>query len=59
MGRKRKYLTEEEKQIADREKSLRYYHKNKDKINKNKMVKYYEEREHEIQKKLSELRKRD
>lgn len=57
MGRTKKYLTEEERQQANREKALRYYHKNKKNINKEIMVKYYEEQIKEMEKKLSELQK--
>jgi len=56
MGRKRKYLTEEEKIQANRAKSLRYYHKNKDKLNREKMVEYYEKRIKDMDEELSELR---
>ncbi len=45
MGRKKKYLTKEEKKKANSIKSLKYYYKNKDKINKNRMEKYYANKE--------------
>jgi hypothetical protein len=56
MGRAKKYLTEEDKINANREKALRYYHKNKNGINKEKLAKYYEKQIRELQEKLSELR---
>ncbi len=55
MGRTKKYETDEERLIANREKSLRYYHKNKENINKQKMVEYYERQIREMEEKLSEL----
>lgn len=39
MGRKRKYFTEEEKRVAANEKSMRYYWKNIDKIQKKNLKK--------------------
>ncbi|MBC8428442.1 hypothetical protein H8D04_01020 [bacterium] len=59
MGRIKKHITEDEKKQAQRKWSLDYYHRNKDKINKEKLEKYYEEKIREFQKKLSELRKSD
>jgi len=55
MGRIRKYLTEKEKIQANREKALRYYHKNKHGINKEKLAKYYEKKIKELQEKLSKM----
>lgn len=42
MGRKRKYHTKEEQIEAQRRWSRNYYERNKDKINKKSMEKYYE-----------------
>lgn len=42
MGRKRKYFTEEEKKKAQRKWCKEHYKRNKDKINKKTMKKYYE-----------------
>ena len=41
MGRNKKYFTEEDKIIAHREKQKRYYEKNKDKLNAQRMERYY------------------
>jgi hypothetical protein len=41
MGRKRKYFTEEEKNQANRDKFMRYYFKNKEKIKKKNLTRYY------------------
>jgi hypothetical protein len=46
MGRKKKYLTEEAKIIAQKRWALEYYYRNKDIINKNLMKKYYESKEY-------------
>ncbi len=43
MGRKKKYLTKEELLKARNEAQKRYYQKNKEKIKKSRMEKYYEE----------------
>lgn len=45
MGRKKKYFTNDEKREANRKKSLKYYYKNKDKINNSRMEKYYANKE--------------
>jgi hypothetical protein len=42
MGRKKIYKTEEEKQQANKEKYMRYYWKNCDKIKKKNLKRYYE-----------------
>tara|TARA_R100001377_G_C3172447_1_gene103575 strand:- start:798 stop:932 length:135 start_codon:yes stop_codon:yes gene_type:complete len=42
MGRKKKYLTKEEKLKARNENQKRYYEKNKEKLKKTRMEKYYE-----------------
>jgi hypothetical protein len=42
MGRKRKYFTEEEKRIAKNESYMRFYEKNKERIRKEKLKRYYE-----------------
>ena len=42
MGRKTKYHTEEEKQNANREKSMRHYWKNAEEIKKKNLKRYYE-----------------
>lgn len=44
MGRKQKYKTNEERKEAQRRWAREYYHRNKDKINKRAMEKYYEKR---------------
>ena len=41
MGRKRKYITEEEKQQANKDKYMRYYWKNVEKIKKKNLNRYY------------------
>ena len=43
MGRKKKYLTREEWLKAHNENQKRYYQKNKEKLRKARMEKYYEE----------------
>lgn len=42
MGRSKKYNTKQEKVEAQRAWSREYYHRNKEKINKKTMEKYYE-----------------
>jgi hypothetical protein len=42
MGRLKKYSTEEEKKEAQKKWANQYYHRNKEKINKMAMEKYYE-----------------
>ena len=42
MGRKRKYFTKEEQQQSNRDKFMRYYWKNADKIRKINLKRYYE-----------------
>jgi len=42
MGRSKKYNTPEELAEANREKCRRYYEKNKDRLNKKRMEKYWE-----------------
>jgi hypothetical protein len=42
MGRKKKYFTEEEQKAAQREWNKTFYSRNKDRLNKNAMEKYYE-----------------
>lgn len=42
MGRKKKYKTDEERKLAQQKWALEYYHRNKEKINKKAMEKYYE-----------------
>jgi len=58
MGRKKQYYTDEEKLEANREKWHRWYGKNKEKHNTNRMIEYYEKQITTIQEKLSELRQR-
>jgi Ca2+-binding EF-hand superfamily protein len=41
MGRKQKYITDEEKIQANRDKFMRYYFKNKEKIKKKNLERYY------------------
>lgn len=57
MGRTKKYLTEEDKNNANRSKSKRWYEKNKGEHNTHRMIEYYEKQLREIQQILSELRK--
>ena len=45
MGRKLKYKTDEEKRIAINEKSMRYYEKNKQLIQKKNLERYYAKKE--------------
>jgi uncharacterized CHY-type Zn-finger protein len=47
MGRSKKYHTEEELVIANREKCKRYYNKNKEHLNKKRMEKYWENKDDE------------
>jgi hypothetical protein len=42
MGRKLKYKTKEEKRIAQNETYMRYYERNKERIKKEKLNRYYE-----------------
>jgi hypothetical protein len=42
MGRKQKYITEEEKDKALKERQMRYYWKNQEKINKKNKDRYHE-----------------
>lgn len=49
MGRKKLYHSDDDRMRAQRRWSLNYYNKNKDKINKIRMEKYY------AQKELSEM----
>jgi len=42
MGRKKKYLTKKELLKARNENQKRYYEKNKEKLKKTRMEKYYE-----------------
>ena len=42
MGRKRKYYTEKERRNAQRRWSREYYYRNREKINKKYMERYYE-----------------
>ena len=44
MGRKKKYLTKEEWLKAHNENQKRYYEKNKEKLRKARMEKYYADR---------------
>jgi len=44
MGRKKKYLTEEEKLKARNDAQKRYYLKNAEKLCKKRMEKYYEQK---------------
>ncbi len=55
MGRKRKYLTKEEQKEAQRKWNRTYYHRNKKKLNKETMRKYYEEKIKETKEKLRNL----
>ena len=42
MGRHKKYFTDKEKQNANREKSMRHYWKNSEKIKKKNLKRYHE-----------------
>ena len=42
MGRKKKYQTKKEQLNAQRKWSLEYYYRNKTKLNKKRMKKYYD-----------------
>lgn len=42
MGRKQKYFTKEEKRQANRDKFMRYYWKNVEKVKKINLERYYE-----------------
>jgi hypothetical protein len=42
MGRKRKYTTKEEIRIAKNESYMRFYERNKERIKKEKLRRYYE-----------------
>ena len=44
MGRNKKYHTEEERQQAKRDRWNRWYEKNKEKLNAQRMEKYYEQK---------------
>ena len=44
MGRKKKYETNEQRLDADRRWKREWYHRNKDRINKEYMRKYYEKK---------------
>jgi hypothetical protein len=46
MGRKKIYKTKEEKHQANKEKYMRYYWKNSDKIKKKNLKRYYENKRH-------------
>ena len=41
MGRKKKYMTEEEKKEANRKAARDYYRKNADKVKEKRMKRYY------------------
>ena len=45
MGRHKKYNTEEEKQQANKDKYMRYYWRNVEKIKKKNLKRYYERKE--------------
>lgn len=53
MGRKKKYLTREEWLKAQNENQKRYYQKNKEKLRKARMEKYYEDKK--VETKLSKM----
>lgn len=42
MGRKRKYFTEEEIRISKNKSYMRFYEKHKDRLKKEKLERYYE-----------------
>lgn len=44
MGRKRKYFTDEELKQSNRDKFMRFYIKNKEKIKKKNLERYYEKK---------------
>lgn len=45
MGRKKKYLTDEERRIARNERAMRYYLRNKEKIKTRNLKKYHDKKE--------------
>ena len=45
MGRKKKYLTEEEKRIAHNIKMMEYYERNKEKLRQKALARYYKLKE--------------
>lgn len=45
MGRKCKYFNEEEKRIANNEKAMQYYLRNREKIKKKNLKRYYDKKE--------------
>ena len=47
MGRKKKYQTEEERLQAKRDRWMKWYEKNKEKLNAHRMEKYYEQKNKE------------
>jgi hypothetical protein len=48
MGRKKKYHSEEEKNIAKKRQWMEYYEKNKEVINKKRMIRYYERKNRKL-----------
>jgi len=48
MGRKKKYQTDEELKLAKKKQWREYYERNKDDINKKRMIKYYEQKHRDI-----------
>lgn len=44
MGRKQKYITEEEKKQANRDKVMRHYWRNQEKIKEKNLKRYYEKK---------------
>lgn len=49
MGRRKKYITEDDKILANRKKSLEFYNRNKDSINTNARKKYKDKKNNPIE----------
>jgi hypothetical protein len=48
MGRRKKYVNEEERKRADCEKARRYYERNREEVKRKNLEKYWEKREEMI-----------
>ena len=48
MGRKKKYVTDEQIRLARNERRMRYYLKNKDKEQKKSLGRYYEQKQNKM-----------
>jgi hypothetical protein len=49
MGRRKKYVNEEERKRADCEKARRYYERNREEVKRKNLEKYWEKREEMIE----------